>query len=430
MFYKTKVEDSDVSPYIKQRKVVLCRSGIQYYHRSELESFMTEDNRPPVLKEWYKEYRPANVVVRAKDLCASLPATKEHPEVWVNPKNWKELAGGTTDKEVTVVALDGESEGEIGLQSVITFYDESLHDYYEHNKEVSLGYTCRKHWVDNPEELGYDIILDEILEVNHIAITRAGRGGSSVAVIDSIIGGLKPMRTGIFSWLARNKQSDSKFSFGSNVLSALEKGKTESSLANEMESVLDSCSILKEGEAKDTLINAVKDCFDHKDKALDFKEALIEQLDTLYSKAQADSVADFDKTLDGCHSKDEKKEEDSEEKAEDSEEKKEKEEETKDSEDEEKTEDSEEKEKKEEKTEDSEEKEDKKDEKADVKDSLTTDKVAQIIKDSLSTELKPLILETVKECLGIKDSKDEVKGIVIDSKSTGLDVDYSSFLDC
>jgi hypothetical protein len=425
---KTKVEDSDVSPYIKQRKVVLCRSGIQYYHRSELESFMTEDNRPPVLKEWYKEYRPANVVVRAKDLCASLPATKEHPDVWVNPKNWKELAGGTTDKEVTVVALDGESEGEIGLQSVITFYDESLHDYYEYNKEVSLGYTCRKHWVDNPEELGYDIILDEILEVNHIAITRAGRGGSSVAVIDSIIGGLKPMRTGIFSWLARNKQSDSKFSFGSNVLSALEKGKTESSLANEMESVLDSCSILKEGEAKDTLINAVKDCFDHKDKALDFKEALIEQLDTLYSKAQADSVADFDKTLDGCHSKDEEKEE---EKAEDSD--KEKEEETKDSDSEEKAEDSDKE--KEEEAKDSEEKaedSDKEKEEADVKDSLTTEKVTQMIKDSLADNLKPLILETVKECLGIKDKKEEAKGFVFDSKSTELEsnFDYSSFLDC
>jgi hypothetical protein len=426
---KTKVEDSDVSPYIKQRKVVLCRSGIQYYHRSELESFMTEDNRPPVLKEWYKEYRPANVVVRAKDLCASLPATKEHPDVWVNPKNWKELAGGTTDKEVTVVALDGESEGEIGLQSVITFYDESLHDYYEHNKEVSLGYTCRKHWVDNPEELGYDIILDEILEVNHIAITRAGRGGSSVAVIDSIIGGLKPMRTGIFSWLARNKQSDSKFSFGSNVLSALEKGKTESSLANEMESVLDSCSILKEGEAKDTLINAVKDCFDHKDKALDFKEALIEQLDTLYSKAQADSVADFDKTLDGCHSKDEEKEE---EKTEDSD--KEKEEETKDSDSEEKTEDSDKEKEEETKDSDSEEKaedSDKKEE-SDVKDSLTTEKVTQMIKDSLADNLKPLILETVKECLGIKDKKEEAKGFVFDSKSTELEsnFDYSSFLDC
>jgi hypothetical protein len=312
--------------------------------------------------------------------------------------------------------------------SVITFYDESLHDYYEHNKEVSLGYTCRKHWVDNPEELGYDIILDEILEVNHIAITRAGRGGSSVAVIDSIIGGLKPMRTGIFSWLARNKQSDSKFSFGSNVLSALEKGKTESSLANEMESVLDSCSILKEGEAKDTLINAVKDCFDHKDKALDFKEALIEQLDTLYSKAQADSVADFDKTLDGCYSKDEEKEE---EKAEDSD--KEKEEETKDSDSEEKAEDSDKE--KEEEAKDSEEKaedSDKEKEEADVKDSLTTEKVTQMIKDSLADNLKPLILETVKECLGIKDRKEDAKGFVFDSKSTELEsnFDYSSFLDC
>jgi hypothetical protein len=195
-----------------------------------------------------------------------------------------------------------------------------------------------------------------------------------------------------------------------------------------MESVLDSCSILKEGEAKDTLINAVKDCFDHKDKALDFKEALIEQLDTLYSKAQADSVSDFDKTLDGCYSKDEEKEE---EKAEDSD--KEKEEETKDSDSEEKAEDSDKE--KEEEAKDSEEKaedSDKEKEEADVKDSLTTEKVTQMIKDSLADNLKPLILETVKECLGIKDKKEEAKGFVFDSKSTELEsnFDYSSFLDC
>ena len=421
------------SPFITQKDVILCRSGIQVYSRYELASFITEDNKPPVEKEYYLEYRPANVVVKAQDLFKSLPVTKEHPEVWVDPDNWKDLAGGALDKEVSVVALTGESEGEIGLKSNVTFYTRDLYDYYLNNKEVSVGYTCKKHFVDNPEEVGYDIILDEITEVNHLAITRAGRGGSSVAVIDSIIGGLKPMRTGIFSWLASKKQTDSKFSFGSKVLDALEKGKTDSLLAKEMESVLDSCSILKEGEAKDTLINVVKDCFDHKDKALDSKEALIEQLDTMYSKAQADSIADFDKSLDGCYSKDEKEEksedsEEKEEKSEDSEEKEEKEE-TKDSKEEEKTEDSEEKEdEKDKKAEDS----DKKDEKADVKDSLTTEKISQMVKDSLAENLKPLILETVKECLGIKETKDNSSGIVIDSKSTGLEasIDYSSFLDC
>ena len=42
--------------------------------------------------------------------------------------------------------------------------------------------------------------------MNHLAITRAGRGGSSVAVIDSIIGGMKPMRTGFFAFITSKKQ--------------------------------------------------------------------------------------------------------------------------------------------------------------------------------------------------------------------------------
>ena len=106
----TKVTDSGAEPYIVQKDVILCRSGVQYYHKSELEGFITEDNKPAKEREWYREYRPANVVVKAKKLCSSLPVTKEHPDVWVNSKNWKELAGGTTDKEVEVVALDGERE--------------------------------------------------------------------------------------------------------------------------------------------------------------------------------------------------------------------------------------------------------------------------------------------------------------------------------
>ena len=172
-----KVTDSEASPFIEQKDVILCRSGIQLYSAKELEAWITEDNQPPKLKNIYKEYRPANVIVKAKDLFKSLPVTKEHPEVWVNPDNWKELAGGVLDKEVEVVALDGESEGEIGLKSNITFFTNELHDYYLHNKEVSVGYICKKHFVDNPDEVGYDILLDEIVEVNHLAITRAGRGG-------------------------------------------------------------------------------------------------------------------------------------------------------------------------------------------------------------------------------------------------------------
>lgn len=432
----TKVIDSGAEPYITQKDVILCRSGIQYYHKSELEGFITEDNKPAKEREWYREYRPANVVVKAKNLCSSLPVTKEHPDVWVNSKNWKELAGGATDKEVEVVALDGESDGEIGLKSSVTFYDEDLYKYYEdNNKEVSLGYTVKKHFVDNPDEVGYDIILDEITEVNHLAITKNGRGGSSVAVIDTLLGGIKPMRTGIFTWLASKRQKDSApSSFGQKVFDALKnsKGTTEEELAKEMKGVLDSCSILKDCKEKETLINAVKDCFDHKEQALEEEKALTEQFDSMYVSISGDSLNEIVSACQKLSSQtnvtlpttdSEKTDEGKEDKTEDSE--------KTDEGKEDKTEDSDKE--KEDKTEDSE----KTDEKDGCnKDSLPLDKegVVKMIKDSLTDILKPMVTEAVKECLGVKDStKPEATGGVIDSVNSEVSNisarDYTDFLE-
>ena len=434
----TKAKDSDASPFIEQKDVILCRSGIQIYHKSELESFITEDNKPPVEKEWYKEYRPANVVVKAKDLFKSLPVTKEHPSKWVTPQNWKELAGGTLDKEIEVVALDGESEGEIGLKSNITFYTDELYDYYLSNKEVSVGYTCKKHFVDNPEEVGYDIILDEITEVNHLAITRAGRGGSSVAVIDSIIGGMKPMRTGFFAFITSKKQkavNDSAPSFGKLVLEAVKnsKGTTEEELAGEMKGVLDSMSVLKDCEAKTKLADVVKDCFDNKEMTLKDEAEVIATLDSMWIDIHGDSLKEmaraFAKLAEPAPSKEEGATTDSE-KEDEAKDSEEKEDESKDSEKEEENKDSE----KEDEAKDSEEKED------EAKDSDKEDKkedgcnkdsalVASIM-DSLKKELKPMVTEAVKECLGIKENKTSVEGSELDSANTGdmSRFDYESFI--
>ena len=428
-----KINDSEAKPFIEQKDVILCRSGIQIYHKSELSSFITEDNKPPVEKEWYREYRPANVVVKAQDLFKSLPVTKEHPEVWVDSHNWKDLAGGTLDKEVTVVALEGESEGEIGLKSNITFYTDDLYNYYLSNKEVSVGYTCKKHFVDNPEEVGYDIILDEITEVNHLAITRAGRGGSSVAVIDSIIGGLKPMRTGIFAWFAGKKQKavndSAPSSFGKEVLEAVKnsKGTTEEELAGEMKGVLDSCAILKDCEAKDTLLNVVKDCFDNKKMALANEKELTATLDSMWTDINNDSLKEFEslgKAEDSAaeDSKDkpeEGKEEDSKDKPEEG-----KEEDSKDKPEEGKEEDS--KDKPEEGKE-----EDSKEEKDGCGGTKDSSLIASVI-DGIKPELKALVADAVKECLGIKDDAAKVTGGVIDTATKEDDIstrDYSSFLE-
>ena len=425
-----KVTDSEASPFIEQKDVILCRSGIQVYHKSELASFITEDNKPPKEKEVYLEYRPANVIVKAQDLFKSLPVTKEHPDVWVNPDNFNELAGGVLDKEVSVVALDGESEGEIGLKSNITFYTRELYNYYQNNKEVSVGYKCKKHFVDNPDEVGYDIILDEITEVNHLAITRVGRGGSSVAVIDSIIGGIKPMRTGIFAWLTSKKQTvndSAPSSFGKEVLEAVKnsKGTTEEELASEMKGVLDSMKILKDCEAKDKLMDVVKDCFDNKEMAMSNEADLTATLDSMWVDIHGDSLSEIAKAFAKLGAKTEPKVEDTANK--DSEAEKTKDSEAKEGE--EKTKDSEPKED-EEKTKDSEAKEDKD---GCNKDSATVFATKDDIKAVLDSQLKPLVMEAVKECLNIKDNTTtSVEGGELDSATKVNEVsnrDYSSFLD-
>ena len=423
-----KISDSEAKPFIEQKDVILCRSGIQIYHKSELASFITEDNKPPVEKEWYKEYRPANVIVRAQDLFKSLPVTKEHPDVWVDSKNWKELVGGTLDKEVTVVALDGEAEGEIGLKSNITFYTDDLYNYHLDNKEVSVGYTCKKHFVDNPEEVGYDLILDEITEVNHLAITRAGRGGSSVAVIDSIIGGLRPMRTGIFAWIASKKQKavndSAPSSFGKEVLEAVKnsKGTTEEELAGEMKGVLDSMSVLKDCEAKTKLVEVVKDCFDNKKMALENEEELTATLDSMWIDIHSDSLGEIAKAFAKLGKKPEEKTEPA---VNDSEK----------TEGEEK--DSEDKPKEGEEKDSTDKPEEGEDEGNKNKDGCNKDSVPFATKDDilavLDSQLEPMVMKAVKKCLGIKeDTKPSVEGSELDSANKGnacVTRDYTSFLE-
>ena len=423
-----KITDSGASPFITQKDVILCRSGIQLYHKSEVSSFITEDNKPPEEKEWYKEYRPANVIVKAKDLFKSLPVTKEHPDVWVDSTNFKELAGGTLDKEIEVVALEGEAEGEIGLKSNITFYTDELYNYYLNNKEVSVGYTCKKHFVDNPDEVGYDIILDEITEVNHLAITKRGRGGSEVAVIDSIIGGIRPMRTGIFAFLKSKKQAvnDSNFSFGKTVLEAVKnsKGTTEEELSKEMKGVLDSMSILKDCEAKTKLTDVVKDCFDNRNMALADEAELTATLDSMWIDIHSDSLGEIAKAFAKLGKKPETEAgvKDSEDKDEEN-----KNEDSSDGNKEDKNEDSKDEE---DKNEDSSDKDE--DDKDKNKDGCNKDS-AFVTKDDLLTaiksELAPMVADAVKECLGLKDGKSSVEGSELDSMEKTVVRDYTSFLE-
>ena len=417
----TSVKDT-AEPFILQKDVILCRSGIQLYHKSEVASYITEDNKPAVEKEWYREYRPAAVIVKAQDKCKSLPVTKEHPTIdWVTSENFSQLAGGVTSNDISVVALHGESEGEIGIQSNLTFFTQELYNYYLDNKEVSLGYTCKKHFVDNPEEVGYDIILDEIVMINHVAITRAGRGGSSVSIIDTILGGLKQMRSNFFGALIAKKQTDSKESFGTKVYNAVIKAKDEKD--KELNYVFDAINSFKDGEKKANIIAVVTDAFENKEKLKGNEEEFKKTIDAMYSAMCECSVEEMTKMCTSAKDSEGKEEEKKEEDSEDKEEEK-KEEDSEDKEEEKKEEDSEDKEEK--KEEDSEDKEEKKEEGTKDSSPLSKEDILKLMAENLA----PLVKDSVKEVLGIKDSKG-YGGMPAGSGESTVDIseyDYSKFI--
>lgn len=243
------------------------------------------------------------------------------------------------------------------------------------------------------------------------------------------------MRTGIFAYLASKMQKDSKetFSFGKEVLNAVKnsKGTTEEELAGEMKGVLDSMSVLKDCEAKDTLLDVVKDCFDNKEKALANEGELTATLDSMWIDIHGDSLKEIakafaklsetksetsvsanDTDLQNKDSESEKKDEGKE--GENKDAKLEKKDEGKEGE-----------------NKDAESKKDEEDG-CHNKDSaavMTKDDMLAAIKDALPE----LVQSAVKEVLGLKDdtAKHRIDGGVVDSGNTGSSVvarNYEDFL--
>lgn len=243
------------------------------------------------------------------------------------------------------------------------------------------------------------------------------------------------MRTGIFAYLASKMQKDSKepFSFGKEVLNAVKnsKGTTEEELASEMKGVLDSMSVLKDCEAKDTLLDVVKDCFDNKEKALANEGELTATLDSMWIDIHGDSLKEIAKAFAKLS---ETKTETSVTANDTDSQNKDSEPEKKDEGNEGENKDAEPEKKDEGKEGESKDAEPEKDEKdgCNNKDSaavMTKDDMLAAIKDALPE----LVQSAVKEVLGLKDdtAKPQVDGGVVDSGNTGNSVvarNYEDFL--
>ena len=137
-------------------------------------------------KRIYKVYRPAAVLAAACDKFKNLPLTHNHPPVPVNGQNYRDLGLGWTGSNPWVDYL--EDKDEVGIRSEVMLYDdEAVNAYNRGEIQLSPGYIAKFEWCKGADSHGneYDIVMKNIVEVNHLALLRSGRGGEDAVVLDT-----------------------------------------------------------------------------------------------------------------------------------------------------------------------------------------------------------------------------------------------------
>ena len=302
----------DITPSLAVKDVIICRSGYQKYSYNDVLKFGLGE--PAVRKDEYIVYRPAPVIIANMHKMVRLPVTKEHPGEWVNAENYQRLAHGQTGTKVDVVNLEN---GEIGIRSDLSLNTSKIYEYYRAGcKEVSLGYKSQVEWA--PDGADYDIIMTDILFVNHLAITALGRGGPAVAIIDSLLGGLNHMKKGLFYWLTnKGKTEDAPTPFSKKVFDTIDqmKGKQDEEAKKIAAPIFDSLATMKDSDDKALLVDVVADCFKAPALTEQNKDKVGAFLDSQFAKVESDTLKDFASVKDSVDDKDDKAKKEADEKA-------------------------------------------------------------------------------------------------------------------
>jgi hypothetical protein len=168
------------------KTVIIARSGIYKYRAEELPNLGLSINDASEKKDFYLVYRPALVLARDKDKFKMLTLTNGHPENLVNSQNFKDLAIGFTGEQVDIEW--NKDQEEVVLKTAVSLVDQqALENYYTGLDEVSPGYIANFAWQNSKTSKGeeYDIIMTDITNGNHLAMTPKARGGSVACIIDS-----------------------------------------------------------------------------------------------------------------------------------------------------------------------------------------------------------------------------------------------------
>jgi hypothetical protein len=281
---------NDLQPYKTVKNAIIARSGVQLYDITQIDTSLFEGN-PHQISGKVKINRSPALIAAIAEMTNSVYFTREHPNEWVSPDNYKTYAQGILGNSAKIKGLPN---GEIGVYNSIIFFSQDIYEYYLANKEVSLGSRGRTRWIDDWEQKGYDAEIYEITGVNHVALTQKGRGGYDVRIYDSEKTvhtceqqGVK-MKTNVVSFF---KGRANKQSFTDSLLQSLEKSKSDE---KEKDGFLDSLKSLEDGKDKEYLLDCVSDAFTSPDTFLDssIKKDITSFFDSAYDKAvKSDKIA-------------------------------------------------------------------------------------------------------------------------------------------
>ena len=159
----------------------IARTGIQIYRGFEVDA--------PDMDE-VRVYRPETEVFdkRAMGTLAHRPVTLGHPDVTVDPKNWKKFSVGHSTGDV---ARDGEF-----IRVPLTLMDQRAIDAAQSDQsQLSVGYAAKLVWGEGQTADGefYDAMQQDI-RANHIALVTTARGGDKLKMGDD-----KPKMDDLFS---------------------------------------------------------------------------------------------------------------------------------------------------------------------------------------------------------------------------------------
>lgn len=158
--------------YLLCRDVPIARIGALMYGKGEVP--VTADDTGLIIIQ-----RGEDVLFDPKTIasCEGKPVTDDHPDDWVNPKNWKNLSRGSGHNVHRGEGVDSD----FLMADLLVTDKDAIEAVLAGKVEISLGYDADYTEVSKGKGMQSNIV------VNHIALVDKGRCGSRCSIGDSFM---------------------------------------------------------------------------------------------------------------------------------------------------------------------------------------------------------------------------------------------------